>query len=61
MHSLSDCGESEFECVYGLSHPKGGFPRVAGEGMLGKGGGEGRKQAGIRSFTGEPRKAMLPI
>ena len=35
---LSDRGESEFECLYGLRHPKSGFPRVAGEGMLGKAG-----------------------
>ena len=43
--------ESKFECFYGLNHPKSGFPRVAGEGMLGKRGGEGKGLAnrqGIR-------------
>ena len=51
MHSLSDRGESEFECFYGLSHPRSGFLRVAGEGMLEKGGGEGRGQENRRKFV----------
>ena len=35
----------------GFSHPKSGFPWVAGEGMLGKGGGEGRGQENRREFS----------